>query len=59
MKKQVTTWMETALCEKLRRIAALEQRTLSGQIRILVRRYVEQYEQTHGSLPPSPNPKRE
>ena len=51
MKKQVTTWMETALCEKLRRIAALEQRTLSGQIRILVRRVLEQYEQTHGSLP--------
>jgi hypothetical protein len=63
MKKQVTTWLEAALCDKLRVIAAVEQRILSGQIRLLVRRYVEQYEQTHGSLlyriPPSPNSKLE
>ena len=63
MKKQVTTWLEAALCDKLRVIAAVEQRTLSGQIRLLVRRYVEQYEQTQGSLlhriPPSPNSKLE
>ena len=36
---------------KLRVVAELENRTLNGQVYVLIRRCVEEYEKEHGTIP--------
>ena len=49
--KGITVCLEEEMYAKIKYIAAFEYRTISRQVRQLIRRYIERFETEHGEIP--------
>ena len=55
--KSISVRMDSDLLDKLHYVASYDGRSANGEINVLVRRLVEDYERKHGEIPQGKNKK--